>query len=246
MRDGTVGLVLAAGAGSRFGGGKLLAPIGGRPILQHVLDALALAGVGEVVVVLGRDAADVEAAIEWRTERRVVNPDPERGLSSSVAVGFEAIGSAADAVLVALGDQPLVSVEVIRALVAAPVDKRRPIRGACLRRRARTQPGPRPQRRVRPRRRGDRRPRTRAGARCASGSRRRGARSTARTPTSTRPPTTRAPSRPPGPPVSAPIATRSSGSARSPTAPTSTRRSTRFSVPIRPGPTTRSSTRFSA
>jgi CTP:molybdopterin cytidylyltransferase MocA len=121
-----VGLVLAAGAGSRFGGGKLLAPIGGRPILQHVLDALATAGVADLVVVLGRDAPAVEAAIEWRSERRVVNPDPERGLSSSLAVGFEAIGPDAGAVLVALGDQPLVAVEVIRALLDAPARSSRP------------------------------------------------------------------------------------------------------------------------
>jgi CTP:molybdopterin cytidylyltransferase MocA/SAM-dependent methyltransferase len=126
MSEGITGLVLAAGAGSRFGGGKLLAPIGGRPILQHVLDALDAAGVGQVVVVLGGDAAAVEAAIDWRTERRVVNPDPERGLSSSLGAGFEAIGSDADAVLVALGDQPLVAVEVIRALIAAPPDPSRP------------------------------------------------------------------------------------------------------------------------
>jgi CTP:molybdopterin cytidylyltransferase MocA/SAM-dependent methyltransferase len=127
MSGGTVGLVLAAGAGSRFGGGKLLAPIGGRPILQHVLDALAAAGVGDVVVVLGREAGAIEAAIDWRTERRVVNPDPERGLSSSLAVGFETIGPDAGSVLVALGDQPLVSVQVIRSLLDAPVDTSRPI-----------------------------------------------------------------------------------------------------------------------
>ena len=92
MTNGTVGLVLAAGAGSRFGGGKLLATIGGRPVLQHVLDALAEAGVGESVVVLGRDAERIEAAIDWGGARRVVNPDPERGLSSSLQVGFDAIG----------------------------------------------------------------------------------------------------------------------------------------------------------
>jgi molybdenum cofactor cytidylyltransferase len=126
-RDATVGLVLAAGAGSRFGGGKLLAPIGGRPILQHVLDALAAAGIGDVVVVLGSDAATVESAIAWRSERRVINPDPARGLSSSLALGFEAIGADAGAVLVALGDQPLVSVEVMRALLEAPASKGRPI-----------------------------------------------------------------------------------------------------------------------
>jgi CTP:molybdopterin cytidylyltransferase MocA/SAM-dependent methyltransferase len=127
MTDATVGLVLAAGAGSRFGGGKLLAPIGGRPVLQHVLDALATAGVGEVVVVLGRDAVDVEAAITWRAERRVVNPEPERGLASSLQVGFEAVGPSAGAVLVALGDQPLVSAEVVRSLLDATVVPDRPI-----------------------------------------------------------------------------------------------------------------------
>ncbi len=127
MTEGTVALVLAAGAGSRFGGGKLLAPIGGRPILQHVLDALAAAGVGEVVVVLGRDAEAVEAAITWRAERRVVNPEPERGLSSSLQLGFEAIGPDAGSVVVALGDQPLISEVVIQALIEAPVDDARPV-----------------------------------------------------------------------------------------------------------------------
>ena len=91
VNETTVGLVLAAGAASRFGGGKLLATIGGRPMLQHVLDALAEAGVGEVVVVLGDDADAIEGAIAWRDERRVVNPDPARGLASSLQVGFEAV-----------------------------------------------------------------------------------------------------------------------------------------------------------
>lgn len=127
MNDATIGLVLAAGAGSRFGGGKLLASIAGRPVLQHVLDALADAGVGEVVVVLGRDAAEIEATIAWRGERRVVNPDPERGLASSLQVGFEAVGKSTGSVLVALGDQPLVSAEVIRSLLEAPPKRGRPI-----------------------------------------------------------------------------------------------------------------------
>src|SRR3990172_1967285 len=62
MGNRTVALVLAAGTGSRFGGGKLLAPLGGKPVLQHVLDRVAEAGMGEVMVVLGRDAGTVEAA----------------------------------------------------------------------------------------------------------------------------------------------------------------------------------------
>jgi CTP:molybdopterin cytidylyltransferase MocA/SAM-dependent methyltransferase len=127
MTRRTVGLVLAAGAGSRFGGGKLLATIAGRPVLQHVLDALAEAGVAESVVVLGEDAERIEAGIDWGSARRVVNREPERGLSSSLQVGFAAIAADAEAVLVALGDQPLVSAAVIRALLDAPQQRGRPI-----------------------------------------------------------------------------------------------------------------------
>ncbi len=120
-------VVLAAGAGSRFGGGKLLASLGGRPVLQHVLDRLADAGVGEVVVVLGADAETVEPAIDWRRERRIRNPDPGRGLSSSVRLGIGSLDEAVDGALIVLGDQPLVSVETIRALLDAPIDAARPI-----------------------------------------------------------------------------------------------------------------------
>lgn len=120
-------VVLAAGAGTRFGGGKLLARIGGRPVLQHVLDTLAAAGLSNVVVVLGDDREAIEAAITWRSERRIRNPDPGRGLSSSLRIGIEAVGDSARAVLVVLGDQPLVPAAAIRALVAAPADPSRPV-----------------------------------------------------------------------------------------------------------------------
>ena len=127
MRDRTIALVLAAGAGSRFGGGKLLARVGGRPVLQHVLDAIAATGLTRVVVVLGNDAAAIESTIAWRAEERVINPDPDRGLASSLQAGMRAVGADADAVLVALGDQPLVSSEKLRALVSVPDDPARPV-----------------------------------------------------------------------------------------------------------------------
>lgn len=123
----TVAIVLAAGAGSRFGGRKLLASLEGRPVLQHVLDRLDGAGLTDVVVVLGDDAAAIEAAIAWRTERRVRNDDPGRGLSSSVRVGIEALDASADAALIVLGDQPSVSVAAIRALLDTPSDPARPV-----------------------------------------------------------------------------------------------------------------------
>jgi molybdenum cofactor cytidylyltransferase len=122
----TVAIVLAAGSGSRFGGGKMLARLQGKPILQHVLDRIAEAGVGESVVVLGADAEAVEDAIAWRSEVRIHNPEPERGLSSSLKLGIEALDAAVDAALILLGDQPLVPADTIRTLVEAPVDHARP------------------------------------------------------------------------------------------------------------------------
>ena len=124
---GVTAVVLAAGAGSRFGGGKLLAALEGRPVLQHVLDRLAEAGVTDPVVVLGDDAEAIEKAIDWRRERRIRNDDPGRGLSSSLRIGIEALDAATPGALIVLGDQPLVSVAAIRAVLDAPPDPRRPI-----------------------------------------------------------------------------------------------------------------------
>lgn len=127
MSERVTAIVLAAGAGSRFGGGKLLASLGGVPILQHVLDTLAAAGLEDVIVVLGRDRDAVEAAIQWRHERRVTNPEPERGLSSSLLTGMAALDPDPAGVLIVLGDQPRASVETIRALLDAPDDPARPV-----------------------------------------------------------------------------------------------------------------------
>jgi molybdenum cofactor cytidylyltransferase len=124
---GVTAVVLAAGSATRFGSDKLLAPLNGRPLLQHVLDALDAAGLTDVVVVLGTDARAIEAAIDWRSERRVTNPDPERGLSSSVDIGLEAVPEQAAAALIVLGDQPALSQATIRALLDQPRDKDRPV-----------------------------------------------------------------------------------------------------------------------
>jgi CTP:molybdopterin cytidylyltransferase MocA len=123
-------IVLAAGAGSRFGGDKLEARVDGKPIIQHVLDALADAGLDDPIVVVG---ARAPTTTDWRRAELARNPDPARGMSSSLHVGWDAATRdredrrPSNAVLVVLGDQPLVRPEVIRALAAAPVDPERPI-----------------------------------------------------------------------------------------------------------------------
>jgi CTP:molybdopterin cytidylyltransferase MocA/SAM-dependent methyltransferase len=123
-------IVLAAGAGRRFGGGKLLATLDGRPILQHVLDALVAGGISDPVVVVGADAAAMDRAMSWGIARRITNSDPDRGLSSSLRLGWDAAMAAPvvpSAVLVVLGDQPMLDPEVVRTLVAMPPDPLRPV-----------------------------------------------------------------------------------------------------------------------
>lgn len=126
----TAGLILAAGRGIRFGGGKMLAPIDGRPMLQHVLDLAAAAELAPVVVVLGQDADVIEGAVSWRRERRVRNEDPGRGIASSLRLGLEALAEAqapVDRVLVMMGDQPRLRLDQLRSVTEKPHDPERPI-----------------------------------------------------------------------------------------------------------------------
>jgi molybdenum cofactor cytidylyltransferase len=122
-----VGLVLAAGAATRFGSDKLAASLDGRPLLTHVLDALRAVPLEEIVVVTRRDRS-IPAADDLRV---VVNAASEDGLSSSLRIGLAAIAEhpapPAEAVLIALGDQPRIDPAVIRQLLAVARTSDRPV-----------------------------------------------------------------------------------------------------------------------
>ena len=135
-------VVLAAGSASRYGSTKALAALDGRPILQHVLDALAATGIDEAVVVLGDAAAEIERGIAWRDERRLLNPHPERGLASSLQVGLLALDGAVDGALIVLGDQPLLRPDVVRLLVEALARRHSTDRRPSLCRERDVEPGP--------------------------------------------------------------------------------------------------------
>ncbi len=114
-----VAVVTAAGSAERFGGKKLLTPIEGEPLLDHTIRALLEGGVAEVIVVVGRDARaelerDVNAMLDPRV-RPVENPDPSRGMFSSIQEGVaQARG---DAILVMPGDMPFVSADTVRLVI---------------------------------------------------------------------------------------------------------------------------------
>jgi len=111
-------VVLAAGEGTRFGGQKQLANLDGRPLLEHALAAVAEAPVDDTVVVLGAGADDVMATVDLQGARPVICERWEEGMSASLASGLAALEDA-DAVVVCLGDQPRVSAEAIRRVLAA-------------------------------------------------------------------------------------------------------------------------------
>ena len=112
------GLVLAAGAGKRFGGVKQLAELDGRPLLEHAILAMTASPVGRVVVVLGSGAEEVIGGVDLHGAEPVVCRRWEEGQSASLARGLEEL-VACEAIVVTLGDQPRLSPDAIRRVIAA-------------------------------------------------------------------------------------------------------------------------------
>ena len=114
------GLVLAAGAGTRFGGRKQLATLDGRPLLEHALAAMASAPVKPVVVVLGAAADVVRDGVDMHGAQPIFCDDWQEGQAASLRMGVEALDrSGAEAIVITLGDQPHIAARAIAAVVAA-------------------------------------------------------------------------------------------------------------------------------
>jgi molybdenum cofactor cytidylyltransferase len=117
--EAIVGIVLAAGGGKRFGGLKQVAELGGRPLLDHALETMrAVPAIERIAVVLGAEAEKVRARVDLSGTEIVVAPDWEDGIAASLRAGIAALGDA-DAAVVTLADQPLVT----RQAVAAVLDR---------------------------------------------------------------------------------------------------------------------------
>ncbi len=114
------GLVLAAGAGTRFGGApKLLADLDGRPVLEHAVQApCAVPALERVVVVLGAFAEEVLAGVELGRAEPVVCAEWESGQAASLRCGLAALAGC-ERVIVTLGDAPTITPAVVARFVDA-------------------------------------------------------------------------------------------------------------------------------
>jgi molybdenum cofactor cytidylyltransferase len=126
------GLLLAAGGARRFGSQKLLATIEGSPIVRLAAERLA-AETDALWVVVGWEAEAVRRALGPIASSLVENERWERGLSSSLAAGIAALPTDVEAIVIGLGDQPLLDRDVIRRVIAAWRDTGRPIVSARYR-----------------------------------------------------------------------------------------------------------------
>jgi len=108
------GLVLAGGRSSRFGRDKLAEPIGGRPLLDHAIDALRTMGV-EITVVTAPDGGRALPS----DVRLVHDPRPFEGPLAGVAAGLGSLDPAVDRVIVVAGDMPTLVPAVLARLAAA-------------------------------------------------------------------------------------------------------------------------------
>lgn len=120
-----VGLILAAGGGTRFGSDpKLLAELSGRPLLEHAIRAqCAVPALERVVVVLGAHAERVLERVDFLDAEPVVCRDWAEGQAASLRCGVAELERASKLV-VTLGDEPLITPQVI----ARFVDERAPAR----------------------------------------------------------------------------------------------------------------------
>jgi molybdenum cofactor cytidylyltransferase len=112
-------ILLAAGKSERMGQNKLLMPWEGGTVIGRTLDNLLASRAGEVVVVLGSRAQDMSEAVGERDVTLVLNPNYARGMSTSLATGLGMINHGARYVIVALGDQPLITSTTYDQLIEA-------------------------------------------------------------------------------------------------------------------------------
>lgn len=114
-------LLLAAGESTRMGEMKQLLLFGEETMLEKSLSALLASEVGEIILVLGHGFEKILNALKISDPRVkiVLNRRYREGMSTSIRAGLSSVSPQAEAVLIALGDQPNLTAEVVNRLIAS-------------------------------------------------------------------------------------------------------------------------------
>jgi molybdenum cofactor cytidylyltransferase len=112
-------VVLAAGRSTRMGANKLIAEIGGKPMVRWVVEAALASAASPVLVVIGHQEAEVRRALAGLDVVLVHNSNYAEGLSTSLKAAIQAVPPAVAGVLVLLGDMPLIAPGHLDRLIAA-------------------------------------------------------------------------------------------------------------------------------
>jgi len=110
-------ILLAAGQAERMGQLKQLMPFGKSTIIEQTVDNLVSSAVDEIIVVVGYRAEEVTKTLAAKPIKLAINPDYEQGMSASIIAGLKCINSQAQAILIALGDQPFIDKQTINRLI---------------------------------------------------------------------------------------------------------------------------------
>ena len=111
-------ILLAAGLSKRLGRNKLLLPLGDETVLRKTVKSVCESAVSDVVLVTGHEAAMVREAVDGLGVRIAHNPRYAEGQSTSMAAGIEAAPDDTGAYLFVLGDQPLLTPEIVNGLIS--------------------------------------------------------------------------------------------------------------------------------
>jgi molybdenum cofactor cytidylyltransferase len=112
------GILLAAGQSTRFGRQKLLEPWHGEPLVRKTARCFLEAGLRPLVAVVSPDPRLIDA-LAGLPLTMVENAYPEKGISSSIAIGVRALPETTEGALIGVGDQPYLTAEAIEELIKA-------------------------------------------------------------------------------------------------------------------------------
>ncbi len=114
---GSAGIVLAAGSSRRMGRPKQLLDVGGKPLLELIVNQANASRLDEVLVVLGAEADQIRRRMDLGRAFVIINRDHATGMASSLRAGIAALDDEIDRAVVILGDQPAVTSSMLDALI---------------------------------------------------------------------------------------------------------------------------------